>query len=283
MLPLNKNMEQARLVVEDVKRIVKHGADNKSDSTKFARKWVSRARNWYQTPWKNLYCCFIPSNASAFRSIKIDARSAELFGVGNCGEQSALAFTLLHQRMPNAMIEALYIKGNDHAFTLIDRAKSHDVKYTSDYSQWSPNAVVCDPWLGIHFYGFRISAEFSVRPLIQFDPKTQSIVRNCVIQKNKYNWFQFYCSNLPLSYKALFFIGAMTTAYSLMNLKHQDPTIRLKLSDENKSNNVACKETQVARSSFNAPNAAQFFTMRKLLFSNLSKTSFSSSWPELPF
>lgn len=74
----------------------------------------------------------------------LSADWAKLYGCGNCGEQSALAFVYLKQQgiLP---LDWMQIGNFKHAFVIIGRNGDSD---PSDFNTWSKSSVVCDPWAG---------------------------------------------------------------------------------------------------------------------------------------
>jgi hypothetical protein len=73
------------------------------------------------------------------------AAIAQLYGCGNCAEQSAIAFRFLDQHRIKPL-DYMQRANGDHAFVVIGRAAGSD---EAEYSAaWGPAAVVCDPWKG---------------------------------------------------------------------------------------------------------------------------------------
>jgi hypothetical protein len=72
------------------------------------------------------------------------AAAAQQSHCGNCGEQTAVAFTFLERDRILRPLDFMYFKPPfDHNYVVIGRiAGSND----SDVSTWGKNAVVCDPW-----------------------------------------------------------------------------------------------------------------------------------------
>jgi hypothetical protein len=68
-------------------------------------------------------------------------------GCGNCGEQSALAFTYLEENSVKPLDWMCRANG-DHAFVVIGRDKHVS---EANYNDWGKDAVVCDPWKGEAF------------------------------------------------------------------------------------------------------------------------------------
>ena len=74
----------------------------------------------------------------------IIASDATSYGTGNCGEQSAIAFTYLCQRKVFP-IDWCHFAQNDpnHAFVIIN---ANAPITPTNFSEWSKSAIVCDPW-----------------------------------------------------------------------------------------------------------------------------------------
>lgn len=70
------------------------------------------------------------------------AQGAELYGCGNCGEQSAIAFVYL-RRQKTFPLDWMEVNNYQHAFVIIGRAARSD---TRNPSTWGDDAVICDPW-----------------------------------------------------------------------------------------------------------------------------------------
>ena len=84
--------------------------------------------------------------ADVLRVIQVMAESAERFGGGNCGEQSAMAYIQLRRRgiMP---IDWAQFNHKDHAFVIIGRSSAGKYKAAEVPQQpWFPDAVICDPY-----------------------------------------------------------------------------------------------------------------------------------------
>lgn len=70
------------------------------------------------------------------------AEAAELYGCGNCGEQSAIAFVYLRQQK-TFPLDWMEVDDFKHAFVIIGRARGSDIK---NFNTWGGDAVICDPW-----------------------------------------------------------------------------------------------------------------------------------------
>jgi hypothetical protein len=69
------------------------------------------------------------------------ADGAELYGCGNCGEQSAIAFMYL-KRQGTFPLDWMEVNNYEHAFVIIGRAPKSD---TRNHATWGTDAVICDP------------------------------------------------------------------------------------------------------------------------------------------
>ncbi|KTD18444.1 hypothetical protein [Legionella jordanis] len=89
-----------------------------------------------------------------FHDVENNAKNSIKYGIGNCGELSAIAFLLLLE-CPLKYVKGEYIRvekinityPGDHCFVIIGREASSDLR---DPSTWGPDAVICDPWGNIN-------------------------------------------------------------------------------------------------------------------------------------
>ena len=70
---------------------------------------------------------------------------AKTLGCGNCGPQSALAFTYLRDTYHVFPLDWMVIEADDHGFVVLGRIGVTD---PSNMGSWNSEAVVCDPWKG---------------------------------------------------------------------------------------------------------------------------------------
>lgn len=70
------------------------------------------------------------------------AQGAELYGCGNCGEQSAIAYMYLKQQK-TFPLDWMEVNNYQHAFVIIGRAPRSD---TRNAATWGDDAIICDPW-----------------------------------------------------------------------------------------------------------------------------------------
>jgi len=73
----------------------------------------------------------------------------EGYGVGNCEEMSSVGLKYARDQFgPEFPIERFAISRGDHIFLVIGRSA---MSAESDYKNWGPDAVICDPWTGASF------------------------------------------------------------------------------------------------------------------------------------
>lgn len=153
---LGRNLRLAKLAVEyTTKYVVKDGANNKfSDLVSSAGKNL-----WRVTEMRKIIDKFPGGFGSTLASdphktqrlpfYRWRAKAAKAAGVGNCGEQAAVALMFLHEFHRVKPLDYMsYNKPGDHAWVLIGRKKGSK---TADYKSWGDDAVVCDPWGGVAF------------------------------------------------------------------------------------------------------------------------------------
>jgi len=78
------------------------------------------------------------------RQMEIWAEKAEKYGAGNCGEQSAIAFSSLRRRGVEPLTWARWSIGN-HAFVILGKPRDGTAK---NFADWAGTGVICDPWKG---------------------------------------------------------------------------------------------------------------------------------------
>lgn len=67
---------------------------------------------------------------------------SKLYGCGNCGEQSAIAFVYLRDTLKQAPLDWMMYNDWAHAFVIIGRTQGDPL----DLNTWNREAVLCDPW-----------------------------------------------------------------------------------------------------------------------------------------
>ncbi len=133
-------------IVSQVEAKLPKGAANKPKSSQVAIECVQRMRS---VTVKQLMA------AGAFYKLVTDIRtvanSALSKGCGNCGEQAAIAFMMLVDKRVEP-IDYMFCagEGDDHVFVVIGRREGSDVRKYSAQT-WGPDAVVCDPWMGLAY------------------------------------------------------------------------------------------------------------------------------------
>jgi hypothetical protein len=76
------------------------------------------------------------------RTMEVWAEKARTYGAGNCGEQSALAFSYLKSRLVQP-IDWAHFNNRDHAFVLINRPKDLTGQ---QLRQNLGRVILCDPY-----------------------------------------------------------------------------------------------------------------------------------------
>jgi hypothetical protein len=84
------------------------------------------------------------------------AESAKTFRVGNCNEQSCLAFAYLVERKVKE-VEIFSIFGHDHVFVVVGRTSGQLMAFET----WNAEAAVCDPWAKRAYLTKFIPVEFA--------------------------------------------------------------------------------------------------------------------------
>ena len=84
------------------------------------------------------------------RVLGIDSwvKLSEKYNVGNCEEMILVGHKYAQKKTPTPSIEIFKIEGGDHGFLVFDRNPNSS---PSDYKNWGPNAVICDPWSGAYY------------------------------------------------------------------------------------------------------------------------------------
>ena len=133
-----ENLFYAEAAVRYVKSKVVHGASNKWEDIKKGGILTLGG-----TLESRIGSIFNTGGMSDEEKIKYFAQQAERYGVGNCGEQSSLAFVYLDNIgvRPLDLVEFL---NKNHGLVVIGRVDNTG----SDPVNWGPAAVVADPWLG---------------------------------------------------------------------------------------------------------------------------------------
>ena len=73
-----------------------------------------------------------------------DAKRAEKHNVGNCYEMAACGLKFAAEEHPGQKVELFQIDTEDRYFLVIGRNSG---SAPSDYLNWGPNCVLCDPWM----------------------------------------------------------------------------------------------------------------------------------------
>lgn len=140
-------LAEARKAVRYVQAAMTSGADNKvGDRVRtFFDEKDSHARVVELRAENRRIMSDIGFQTAADR-VDLRAYAAREYGAGNCGEQSALAYTYLRDRGIRPIDWCHFTDWNkDHAFVILD-AKA-PIR-PDNFAQWSDGAVLCDPWGG---------------------------------------------------------------------------------------------------------------------------------------
>lgn len=95
------------------------------------------------------------------RYLRLSAGAAESTGCGNCGEQSALAFSYLLDRGVHPIDWMALQPPGDHAFVVIGRPRNSN---ETEPVTWGASAIVCDPWKGM------VYPPGDLRPMWKYSP-----------------------------------------------------------------------------------------------------------------
>lgn len=135
-----------------VKKVVRFGSGNNPGDVIVKRLlignvvwpyFMSTMRDWEDRELAKRRTNFPALTARAPRqALGILADAADNFGVGNCGEQSALAFTYLEKRNIRP-IEWMEFTDESHAFVILGRRAGTNL---ANFAEWSYGAALCDPW-----------------------------------------------------------------------------------------------------------------------------------------
>lgn len=105
--------------------------------------------------------------------IEIVATVAKKYKMGNCGEQTAVAYTYLKNEKNLRKIDYLMLVNGDHVFAVIGKDPLVDV---NDIPNWGKAAVVCEPWGKRYFPAEQLSEQLNkIAETPLYDPHVQSI------------------------------------------------------------------------------------------------------------
>lgn len=155
----NFHLSSAIMAVEYVKKHIDLGASNKfSDmfgtltAVKFCTnemrdKVDQELASYSDAAYVNNY------NELEFnkRYLRANAQWSKHYGCGNCGEQSALAFSYL-EKQRIFPLDWVCTESWSHAFVIINRAKGSDI---NRYTTWGNSAIICDPWRDIADFAYK--------------------------------------------------------------------------------------------------------------------------------
>jgi hypothetical protein len=148
-------LSAAAIANEYVKKKMTIGASNKL-RWDFPRAWAcsgslvnkGEMREYVDQQIENVFAAETASSNLEYRIkaqkiyLEKSAAAAELYGCGNCGEQSAVAFVYL-RRQKTFPLDWMEVNNYQHAFVIIGRARGSDPR---NYATWGEDAVICDPW-----------------------------------------------------------------------------------------------------------------------------------------
>jgi hypothetical protein len=87
-------------------------------------------------------------------------------GIGNCGEQSRVAYAYLSRALAGSGtpidVVGLFDPG-DHLFVQIGQPIPEADFYPDSFSEWSAEAVICDPWAKIACFAAAYPAEWTMK------------------------------------------------------------------------------------------------------------------------
>lgn len=144
----NKQTKSTKKQIISWNLFPEYKTDYKSDALDRYLNLVSTQKNkWNRTHHSD------GSFISDIEKIEKNAKDSVQNRIGNCGEQSAVAFMLLAEANNND-VRGVYVerfaisKPGDHCFVVIGRERFSDPR---DPSTWGENAVICDPWGEVTF------------------------------------------------------------------------------------------------------------------------------------
>jgi hypothetical protein len=94
------------------------------------------------------------------------------YGVGNCGEQSELAYYHLRKRTFNVEI----VRSEKHKFVVLGRKADSDI---NNPNSWGDSAVVCDPWMDDDYFPDEIFSKIKSCGLYDNNDKLLQQSRTC--------------------------------------------------------------------------------------------------------
>lgn len=105
--------------------------------------------------------------------LEVISRIAKKHKIGNCAEQSSVAYLYLKNDKNLRKVERLALINGDHCFIVIGRDPLGDVR---DPSTWGKSAVVCDPWGKRYFPAEQLFDQLNkLSPRTIYDPNVHSI------------------------------------------------------------------------------------------------------------
>ena len=163
------NLSAAREAVQYVKGKVKLGAANNPFKLQSGPVGQLKAMDAILKVWKgedaDMEAKFI-NPADGLRVAQTFAANAELYGAGNCGEQSAMAYIHLRNRgvFP---IDWVRFNDKDHGFVIVGRTKHGSYKGDEITRQpWFEDVVICDAYWNRADYWKNLLPEYKPKSVV---------------------------------------------------------------------------------------------------------------------
>lgn len=143
---LNRNLELAKEAIVHVKQALPLGAVN--DGTLSCcevvrhNKLLEIMRKDYESRYDKL------PKMPEFEFYRLVSDVAKEHKIGNCFEQSCVAFSFLRDVYNVRKVDRFRVFNADHGFVVIGRIPNSDI--TNPFS-WGAKAVVCDPWASLYY------------------------------------------------------------------------------------------------------------------------------------
>jgi hypothetical protein len=112
---------------------------------------ISAARDYEDELLEKIIKNYGKASSNCLVSIAIRAKAAEEHGVGNCGENAAVAFMWLYLNRPSMRpLDYCDRPSGDHGFVVIG---SPVIPRLGNHEKWWEQGVVCDPFWNFTFTG----------------------------------------------------------------------------------------------------------------------------------
>ena len=147
---LNTGREAVRYTKSKVRWSTKHASDIVFSGLSSPFK-VSAMRDREDELLEKITKDYGKASSICLVSIAIRAKAAEEHGVGNCGENAAVAFMWLYLNRPSMRpLDYCDRPSGDHAFVVIG---SPVMPRIGNHEKWWKQGVVCDPFWNFTFTG----------------------------------------------------------------------------------------------------------------------------------